>query len=89
MSAVKRAMGVKGNFVFVSQVAKFMRENPTWTEDEVYRKGKKEWKVVTRCGAGLAHHVIRFTGTVKQKGPRSVVAGKVEITFSGDVVNLF
>jgi hypothetical protein len=87
MSGIKNAMGVKGNFVFISAVSKFVQDNPTWTEADVYRREKREWRVQVRAGSGLATHVVRAS-QVKQTGAKTVCAGRVEILFAGEVVNL-
>ena len=36
MSALKRAMGIKGRYLFVSDVRRFIRQNPNFTVDQVY-----------------------------------------------------
>jgi hypothetical protein len=84
MSAIKRELGVKGNFVLMSDVRRFIRDNPTWTEGEVYRRSKNACWVV-RLQAGSAR--IRAP-RVEKSGERSVRAGRVEIEFDGEVVDV-
>lgn len=43
MSALKRSMGIEGRYFLVSEVRKFLKDNPKWTESMVYiRKPKHE-----------------------------------------------
>jgi len=87
MSAVKRALGVKGNYILTSQVTKFLRENPTWTEAEIYRRGAKpEWEVEVHSSLGdVSVHKIRATAVTFKGG---IVSGNMEIQFSGRVADL-
>jgi hypothetical protein len=38
MSAIKNKLGITGRFVFLSQIRKFLRDNPNFSETEVYPK---------------------------------------------------
>jgi hypothetical protein len=38
ISALKRAMGIKGRYVFLSEMRRFMHENPDFTVDQIYRR---------------------------------------------------
>lgn len=41
VSAIKRAMGIRGHKVFLSAVVKWLKQNPGFVEAEIYpRKGK-------------------------------------------------
>jgi len=87
MSAIKRAMGVKGNYILVSQVTKFLRDNPGWTEAEIYRRtAKPQWEVVTRSSSGAVRiHKIRATAITFKGGG---VSGNMEIQFGEPVVDV-
>jgi len=41
MSAIKHALGVKGNFILISEVKRFIRDHPGWTEANVYQRKRK------------------------------------------------
>lgn len=40
-SALKRAMGLTGRFVLVSQMRKYLREHPDFKESDVYPRRRK------------------------------------------------
>lgn len=43
MSAIKNAMGIsRARFVFMSQILKFLKQNPDFTEADVYQKQRAE-----------------------------------------------
>lgn len=87
MSAIKRALGVKGNYILPSLVTKFLRDNPTWTEADVYRRGEKpEWEVATQNAEGVVSvHKIRATAVTWKDG---LVSGRMEIKFAARVVDV-
>jgi hypothetical protein len=48
MSAVKRAMGIRSRYFFLSDVCKFIRNNPTFTSLQIYHRRE------CKCPACLA-----------------------------------
>ena len=91
MSAVKRAMGMKGNFILISTVNRFLRENPTWTEADVYRRPVRQWSVKAWAGAELSGAMVTHiicADLVRRMGDGRVRAGRVVIKFAGEVVDV-
>jgi len=86
MTALKRAMGVTGNNVFVKQCISYLAKHSDFNTTNLFHGANRSWLISVRDGGALRTHKIRATNC-EQRGSK-VLAGRIEIEFAGEVIEV-